>query len=91
MRDLALELLKRVEASELAQRVDMPTRIQALSDTLGPARLRQMAMLALSLLPPSMAAPHVQLLLQRMREPDSDNPEFEEDCEVGMPIRRARC
>jgi HEAT repeat protein len=90
MRDLALKLLKRVDPSELVEHMQPVFDAQGYMD--GPLTLREMAMHAVSLLPPSAVAPHAQLVLQRMKEHDDwDMKEAEEDAEIGMRMRDAAC
>jgi HEAT repeat protein len=85
MRGLAFELLERVEPSKLAGH--MEPLLEVLRDTDGPATVREMAMKAVSLLPPSAVALHVQQVLQRMREPSVRGIESQADPAIATQMR----
>jgi hypothetical protein len=75
MRELAFNLLKRVDPSELVAHLEQV--LEVLRDIDGPVTVREMAVKAVSLLPHSVVVPHVQLVLQTMKE--SDGEELGED------------
>jgi hypothetical protein len=86
MRKRAFKLLRRVDPSELVEH--MKPVFAALSDSDGPVTVREMGMKAVSLLPPAAVAPHAQLVMHRMREPDDEQMRYhEEDCEIGPRMR----
>jgi hypothetical protein len=70
LRSRAMMLLQRVKW-ELAERMQPP--LQTLRDRGTPVLVREVAMEVIRLLPPAALAPHVQLLLQALRQPDEGN------------------
>jgi HEAT repeat protein len=67
----AISLLERVDKWEMAQH--MQTLLRALGNTDIPLSARAVAMHVLYLLPVAAVAPHAQLLLQALRQPDEDD------------------
>jgi hypothetical protein len=68
MRSRAISLLKRVDKCELAEH--MQPLVDALADTDTPMLMREVALEVLSLMPSAAVAPHAQLLLRAMRQPE---------------------